>query len=161
MATKSFIGYCENNEIIGIYCHWDGYLSHNGNILYNHYKNINKIKELIDLGALSILDKKINPTSEHSFEKPQKEVCVAYHRDRKEDKEILIFKNSKEIKDYIKGVGIDYTYIFKDNEWYVVDCIDEDNFKLMKLSDMLYRLDNNIKTEIDTYTFNLIENNNE
>lgn len=161
MATRSFIGYCEDNKIIGIYCHWDGYLSHNGEILYKHYNNIDIIKQLIDLGDISILDININPTTEHSFEKPQKDVCVAYHRDRKEEKHIHTFNNSKEIQDYIKGVWIDYTYIFKDNEWYVVDCIDEDNFKLMKLSDMLYRLDNNIETEIDNYTFNLIGDNNE
>ena len=63
-------------------------------------------------------------------------LLLAYH-DRKEDKEILIFNNAKEIQDYIKDIWIDYTYIFKDNEWYVVENIDDNNMKFYKLSDLI------------------------
>ena len=139
MATRSFIGIVEEDKIKGIYCHWDGYISHNGEILYKHYNNIDKIKELIELGGLSILAPNIHPNKDkvHNFDNYQDDVVVAYHRDRGEDKEILIFENAKEIQDYIKDVWIDYTYIFKDNEWYVVENIDDNNMKFYKLSDLL------------------------
>ena len=94
---------------------------------------------MIELGGLSILAPNIHPNKDkiHNFENYQDDVVVAYHRDRGEDKKISIFNNAKEIQDYIKTVWIDYTYIFKDNEWYVAECIDENNMKLYKLSDLI------------------------
>ena len=69
MATRSFIGIVEEDTIKGIYCHWEGYISHNGEILYKHYNNIDKIKELIELGCLSILAPNIHPNKDkvHNF----------------------------------------------------------------------------------------------
>ena len=37
MSTNSFIAYKENNKITGIYCHWDGYLEYNGDMLKTLY----------------------------------------------------------------------------------------------------------------------------
>lgn len=56
MATRSFIGMLHpDNTATYIYCHWDGYPRHNGFILYNNYNTASKVKELIDLGSLSVL----------------------------------------------------------------------------------------------------------
>lgn len=147
MATRSFIGMLENGVLRGIYCHWDGYPSNNGNILVNHYTNVQKIKELIDLGSLSSLGENVNPTDEnHSWNNPQKGVCVAYHRDRDEDLAIDEFKNLDEIHDYFDDNWIDYIYIYVNEKWYccyykndeLFGCeITKDNVEALKKDDFL------------------------
>lgn len=56
MATNAHIGYIENNRIVYTYVHYDGYPSHVGKILYEEYNNIDKIKELVNLGYLESID---------------------------------------------------------------------------------------------------------
>lgn len=117
MATRSFIGMLENGVLRGIYCHWDGYPSNNGRILVNHYTDVNKIKSLIELGSLSGLDENINPITEnHSWSNPEKNVCIAYHRDRGEELTIEEFTNLKDLKEY--ATWIDYIYIYMNEKWY-------------------------------------------
>ena len=56
MSTNSRIGYLrEDGKVISIYCHWNGYTSYNGKILYKYYDTLDKVKKLIDLGSLSSL----------------------------------------------------------------------------------------------------------
>ena len=48
MATRSTIAVVNpDNTVTQIYCHWDGYLSHNGRILKESYTDLNAVKELI------------------------------------------------------------------------------------------------------------------
>lgn len=49
-----------------IYCHWDGYVSHNGHILYNHYNSQKMAEKLVKLGDLSSLGEVIG--IKHSFD---------------------------------------------------------------------------------------------
>ena len=85
MATRSRIGMeQEDGSVKSIYCHFDGYPSHNGRILNESFKDHDKVKSLIDLGDISFLREEIEPTGPHSFNSPQKGVTVAYHRDRGE-----------------------------------------------------------------------------
>ncbi len=70
-----------------IYCHWDGYLSHNGKILFDHYTSQKHVEDLVALGDLSVLGPKIG--ERHSFDnrsanKKAKDWCCAYGRDRGE-----------------------------------------------------------------------------
>lgn len=78
-----------------IYCHWDGYLEHNGKILFEHYTGQKQVEKLVALGDLSILGEKIgkkHPFDRPSFGKPEhdeydrkyKGWCLAYGRDRGE-----------------------------------------------------------------------------
>ena len=56
MGTRCMIGMVEaDNSVSAIYCHWDGYLSHNGSILDEHYDSDVKVAELLALGDLSTL----------------------------------------------------------------------------------------------------------
>ena len=56
MSTRSMIGMVEaDNSVSAIYCHWDGYLSHNGSILDQHYDSDVKVAELLAMGDLSTL----------------------------------------------------------------------------------------------------------
>lgn len=86
MATRSRIG-IENQDgtVSSIYCHWDGYPSHNGEILSLYYKERDRVQRLIGLGDISVLCENLSPMGDHSFNSPEKGVTVAYHRDRGED----------------------------------------------------------------------------
>ena len=118
MSTRSNIAIKRKNEKVKtIYCHWDGYLSYNGDILLHHYQDINKINELINLGDISSLNKKVKPTKEHTFDEPQKGVVVAYGRDRGETNvEPVEFNN---LQDYLRSVDklfIEYIYLYDEEK---------------------------------------------
>lgn len=118
MSTRSLI--CKelpNGKYRTIYCHWDGYLDHNGVILNDIYDTEEKVDKLLDLGNLSSLRVGLEPgkLKEHSFENPQENVCIAYGRDRGESDQ-----EAKELtlKELFENTWIEYFYIFtKNNEW--------------------------------------------
>lgn len=86
MATRSTItAKISEGKFKSIYCHWDGYLDHNGRILLNSYTDQQKIDALMDLGDLSSLGASPEKPDGHSFEKPARGHCVAYGRDRGEE----------------------------------------------------------------------------
>lgn len=111
MATRSRIA-IENvdNTVTSIYCHFDGYLSHNGEILQNHFQDRDKVKQLIALGDLSCLGEDI---SEGAID------TIAYHRDRGED-----FNQSQHtnVDDFFDDAlsHVLYAYLFTlDGKWLV------------------------------------------
>ena len=56
MGTRSRIGIeMPDHSVVSVYCHWDGYVEHNGRILVEHYQNREDVKELIDGGSMSSL----------------------------------------------------------------------------------------------------------
>ena len=71
MATTSSISVFnpETNLWHSVYCHWDGYLSHNGKILFEHYSTIDLALKLVSEGDMSILGEGY---------------CIYYGRDRGE-----------------------------------------------------------------------------
>ena len=73
-----------NGERKSIYLHWDGYIEHAGLLLQLCYDTPEKIEKLLELGDISALYEYLEPTEEHSFDKPQQNVTIAYHRDRGE-----------------------------------------------------------------------------
>ena len=83
MSTRSNIGILEpNGSVTYIYCHWDGYVSHHGPILRDHYKTEEKVRALIALGSISSLGEELG--EKHDFNGPRNGVCTAYGRDRGE-----------------------------------------------------------------------------
>ena len=112
MSTRSTIWIKnEDGTFTGIYCHFDGYLSHNGAILHRDYKDIKKIKELISLGSLSCLG--ANPTSnDYPWKKPN-DTCIAYHRDRGEELCVYSDVKEKELPKYYEA----FNYFFIDGKW--------------------------------------------
>lgn len=88
MGTRSNIGYInDEGKIRAAYCHYDGYLEHNGRILLDYYTDAAKVKELVELGDMSFLGSKVHPTpgSGHSFDNNENDVTVFYGRDRGEN----------------------------------------------------------------------------
>lgn len=66
MATRSTIALeFADGTVQQVYCHWDGYLEHNGKILFEHYSDPFKLRDLIDMGDISSLGPNIG--SQHPF----------------------------------------------------------------------------------------------
>jgi hypothetical protein len=129
MATRSRIGIeltDENGERIvkSIYCHWDGYPTGVGQTLIDHYQDRDKVLDLIELGAISYLEKEVDQyaptgsTHPHSFDHPHPGVTVAYHRDRKEEK--VPARVDAGVADFFRKDFEQYGYILtEEGEWLV------------------------------------------
>ena len=67
MGTRSMIAIQNpySKDVRAVYCHWDGYLEHNGSLLQKHYSNSSKVNNLIALGDLSSLRPEIG--EKHTF----------------------------------------------------------------------------------------------
>ncbi len=119
MGTRSAIGVMHGNKAKVVYCHWDGYVDHNGRILQEHY-NSPKANHLVALGNISSLKPNIEIPEgvEHSFNEPAKDITVFYGRDRGEEgQEFEVCFSDAEM--YEKFPWCEYFYIMKDGVWYV------------------------------------------
>ena len=68
MGTRSTIALeFADGSVSQVYCHWDGYLDHNGEILQNDYRNPFTLRELIDLGDFSSLRETVEETAESVY----------------------------------------------------------------------------------------------
>ena len=128
MGTRSRIGVMHGDKVKSVYCHWDGYLAHNGKIL-NEYYNSAQANELVALGDLSSLRPSIGV--EHAFshydtEYNQEEyyelygdMCTFYGRDRGEkNTEFKVAHTFVEFLEQCDNCGAEYYYINKDGVWY-------------------------------------------
>ena len=132
MATRSTIALeYANGQVDQVYCHWDGYLDHNGKLLLENYTDPFKVQQLMDLGDLSSLGPNVG--DKHDFDSPfkygtpeydadmnaRREVCTFYGRDRGEEgterKRFADFADYKKEHQYEE-----YEYILRtDGIWYV------------------------------------------
>jgi len=120
MATRSNIAYkTPEGKIRSIYCHWDGYPEHNGEMLRRYYTEARKIAQLIELGSLSSLQPNVFPVGEgHSFDNAQDDVCVFYGRDRGETG--VETREYDDIPSWIEDME-EYAYLWNGKEWLVND----------------------------------------
>jgi hypothetical protein len=123
MATRSRIGIEHHDGTVeSIYCHFDGHPRNNGTILYFHYQTPQKIKDLIKLGDISILEKNVNPEEGqlHSIFSPVKGMTVAYHRDCLDNYNKPNTHNNKE--SYFAGDFGDFAYLYTNKgSWLIKD----------------------------------------
>ena len=119
MATRSNIAYkTPEGKIRSIYCHWDGYPAHNGEMLRRNYTTTEKVAALIELGSLSSLGAEIGEKQDFDDRETQNEDwCLAYHRDRGED---LHISEYDDIPSWIDDME-EYAYLWDGNEWIVND----------------------------------------
>ena len=127
MSTRAGIGMLMPDWTIhAVYLHHDGYLFGGaGEILAQHYTTPERVESLLELGDLSSLKPNIYPDvkSSHSWEHPQPNVTVAYHRDRGEAPHPpTVFAD---LYDYeMNGpevFGAEYLYLFVDDQWIACD----------------------------------------
>lgn len=132
MGTRSRIGVMHGDKVKSVYCHWDGYLSHNGRLLQDHYDSA-KANQLVAMGDLSSLGRVIgeaHPFSPHTtpedkalFEAAKEAgYCTFYNRDRGETgTEFKVAHTFEEFVEQADGGGAEYYYIMKDGVWYCGD----------------------------------------
>jgi len=131
MGTRSTIALEYADGTVGqVYCHWDGYLENNGMILYKHYSDPFKLRQLLDMGDLSSLGERIG--TQHAFDQAPEGECTFYKRDRKENG--VSQKMFKSYEDYVKNHQYEeYDYILRNDNgvavWFVSD--HEGNYVLL------------------------------
>lgn len=86
MSTRTMIAkQIAEDEYLAVYCHQDGYLSHNGALLLDCYNTPEKVDALLALGELSHLGKDMEAAPHEIADlKGMEGVTVAYCRDRGE-----------------------------------------------------------------------------
>jgi hypothetical protein len=143
MGTRSTIALeFADGTVEQVYCHWDGYLAHNGQILFQYYSDPFKLRDLIDLGDLSSLGRNLgngHPFSKFGLkeEDPDFDQMIAlckqaeeegwttfYGRDRGETG--TASKKFKNYEDYVANHQYEeYEYILRNVDgkatWFVAD----------------------------------------
>jgi hypothetical protein len=150
MGTRSRIGVMHGDVCKSVYCHWDGYLEHNGAILLEHYDS-SKANHLVALGDLSSLRAELGEKHAFSqFDLPADQVesyktltenwCTFYGRDRGESgTEWKVAHTFEEFFDQCEECGAEYYYIMENGQWYCGSTNERDPFyqRLVLLSDAL------------------------
>lgn len=118
MSTNSGIALRSGDTYQTIYCHWDGYPGYMLPMLRENYNSLELAVKLISYGDASSINKKLEPTpgAAHTFDFPEKDVCVFYHRDRGDDwlscQDVCYTK-----RELFKCSSFDFVYIFEDGQW--------------------------------------------
>lgn len=149
MGTRSTIALeYADGTVEQVYCHWDGYLEHNGKILAEHYSNPFVLRDLIDLGDVSSLRPTVGtkhafsklevPMDGEAYDKLYGEMTTFYGRDRGEDG--VSAKKFKDFADYRANHQYEeYEYILRsvygEAVWFVADHSDEFKPLLLALID--------------------------
>jgi hypothetical protein len=140
MATRAVIGKLERDGsgIKAIYLHSDGYLEHAGIILDEHYRDENKVDELIAHGDVSSLNENIGVKLDFNDLKSfyENKQCRFYGRDRGEqhthfdllDSEIDLIKFAK------RSCDAEYVYLYAYGYWYVYT-IEDNTYEFVELED--------------------------
>lgn len=147
MGTRSRIGVMHGDNVKSVYCHWDGYLEHNGAILLEHY-NSSKANQLVSMGDMSSLGRVLGqkhpfspfvedteefnalPEEEQNLIKEQIKTaydtaksnswCKFYGRDRGETgTEWQVATTFEAFLKQCDDCDAEYYYIMRDGEWYV------------------------------------------
>lgn len=144
MGTRSMIAFDNGDEVYAIYCHWDGYLEYNGKVLLEHYNDLEKVEELMDLGNISSLGPDIgvkHPFSQfdttlstEEYGKLYRNMCCAYGRDRDEkDQEAKVFATLDEACKHYEWSA--FYYMFDGLKWFYRESLD-DNWKELTEEDV-------------------------
>ena len=127
MGTRSAIAVAHGNNIKAIYCHWDGYLSHNGVILQKYY-NSAKANNLVALGNISSLGTDIGEAHDLGRldimckydEDGFRSDTNFYGRDRGElNCEFRTFAHEEEFVAVMGDMNCEYFYLMVNGEWTV------------------------------------------
>ncbi len=171
MGTRSRIGVMHGDKCKSVYCHWDGYLEHNGKILFENYDSA-KANHLVALGDLSSLGKLIgekhafsqfvvrnSELSDEENDRLEAEAKASYEaaheagwttfygRDR--GKKGTEFQVDETFEDFLKRADdccAEYYYIMKDGVWYCGSTYKSDanlGYKLVPLTEALSNLKEN------------------
>ena len=104
MSTRSRIGIeNENGRVSSIYCHWDGYPEYVGKVLKENYSDRDKVKQLLELGDISILKEDLDKVEAY-----HRDLCKTYYPPTE-------YLN---INSFSRQFGYEYGYVLsKEGEW--------------------------------------------
>lgn len=137
MSTNSSIALeLADGRVMSVYCHWDGYYSHVGSKLLNHYNTPSKALELLTHGNISSLYEQIG--EKHSFDARTPSWTTFYGRDRGETGQAP--KIHADFDAYLRNNhSQSYNYFMtRDGVWYA----SENETNLLKGLDSKYNLSN-------------------
>lgn len=118
MSTQCGIAVRAGETFNTIYCHHDGYPRYMLSMLRENYNSLELATKLISFGDASSISEKLEPAGDHTFDGPEEDVCVFYHRDRGEDW-ISCSPTCYTQRDLFNQSGFAYIYIFEDGTWNV------------------------------------------
>lgn len=130
MGTRSAIAVAHGDVIKAVYCHYDGYLEHNGVILQEHY-NSAKANHLVSQGDMSVLGTDIGEkhsfgwfledNADHALYKQYNgKWCTFYARDRGEEgADWSVFHSRDTFVKEMAHSGCEYFYLMDGGVWYV------------------------------------------
>ena len=111
MATRSAIGYqLPSGHIKAVYCHDDGYPTHQLPILIKHYNTISKVEDLIKPGGMSSL--RTTGTWERYAEDARDPQPLYYHERGEKDRGPEIAKSIEEATKFWGDIWCEYLYVF-------------------------------------------------
>lgn len=131
MATRSTIAIQrQDGTVAQVYCHWDGYLENNGDLLIKYYNTAEKINALLAHGDISSLGEEIgvqHPFSHREanmspgeYEDIFGNMTLYYGRDRGESdtnaREFVDVESYEKTGD--SGMFEEFNYLFIGNRWY-------------------------------------------
>ena len=122
MATRSRIGISlQDDSILSVYHHWDGYPTWLGRILKTHYNTKEKVADLIDGGDMSCCwtNERWGDVNEYGgqMKKEVEEYGPQYYSQRGENCPPRYDLNEAEFL----SKGEEYSYIFRNGEWVCYD----------------------------------------
>jgi|TARA_B100000927_G_C16176423_1_gene353562 hypothetical protein len=122
MATRSRIGIAlQDDSILSVYHHWDGYPTWLGRILKTHYNTKEKVADLIDGGDMSSCwtNERWGDVNEYGgqMKKEVEEYGPQYYSQRGENCPPRYDLNEAEFL----SKGEEYSYIFRNGEWVCYD----------------------------------------
>ena len=123
MGTRSRIGIqLQDNSVLSVYCHYDGYPEFNGRVLRDNYDTIEKVRNLIDGGDMSCAWTNERWTGKKIAEYVTENVEVEeygpqYYSQRGED----CPPRYDETKEEFLSDGEEFSYIFTSAGWICYD----------------------------------------
>lgn len=147
MGTRSRIGVMHGTKCKSVYCHWDGYLEHNGKLLQEHFDSA-KANNLVALGDLSSLRPNIGEKHAFSYHDTDLgqtayyeefgDMCTFYGRDRGESgTDFKVAHNFSEFLEQVENCGGEYYYVMENGQWYCGSMYGEFKGRLVLLSQAL------------------------
>ena len=118
MGTRSTIAIeFADGTVSQVYCHWDGYLAHNGNILAEQYTDPFKVRALVDLGGVSSLEDTVEATALQAYTQRGEDLDVnryqnidEYFADCQQEEYDYILRNEN-------GKAVWYVRYYDTNTW--------------------------------------------
>lgn len=130
LASYADIVYFSGTRLYIIGCDFDGFLKGVGLTLFHHYQDVNTVLKLVSLGDIALLRKNLEPsTAGHSFDKPERDVTVAYARDKLNKRANTPYKIAElstvglVVQEVLKESNREHIYIYIKNQrtWYYVN----------------------------------------